>query len=66
MSLKTATPEVRRAQGRKAIAMRHWGPDDPRTVAAARELVQAKIRAAEAEAVRLRALLAAMPDGAAA
>jgi hypothetical protein len=66
MSSRTATPEIRRAQGRKAISMRFYGPDDPRTIAAARELVEAKIRAAEAEAARLRELLAAMPTGQAA
>lgn len=40
----------------------HFGPDDPRTIAAARELAEAKAQAAQAEADRLRALADAMPE----
>lgn len=45
----------------KASRTRFYGPEDPRTIDAARALLQARIDAAEAEAARLRALLAAMP-----
>lgn len=38
----------------------HYGEHDPRTVAAARELAEARAQAAEAEARRLRALADAM------
>ena len=52
--------EYRRLWLTAASRLRHYGKDDPRTIAAARELAQVRLSAAEAEVARLRAELAAM------
>jgi hypothetical protein len=41
-----STPEMRRAQSRKAYLTRHLGPDHPDTIMAGRELAAAKLAAA--------------------
>jgi hypothetical protein len=48
--------EIKRLRLTAASYAHHYGPDDPRTTAAARELAEARARIAEAEAIRLRAI----------
>ncbi len=55
------TGGVRRLSLRKASYVRHYGPDDPRTVSAARDLLVAKIAAAEAGLASMREELGRLP-----
>jgi hypothetical protein len=56
-----STPEERRARSRKAYLTRWRGPDHPDTIKATRDLIEAQAKSAEAEAARLRGLLAGLP-----
>jgi hypothetical protein len=53
--------EVRRLNLLQSSYIRHYGPDDPRTVTAARALIQAKIAEHEDAIAELRRSLAGLP-----
>lgn len=52
--MKTRTPEMERAAARLAGAVRWKGPDSPEADAARRELAEAKLARAQAEADKLQ------------
>lgn len=54
--------EIRRLIVTVASRTRYYGTADPRTMQARRDLLTAKIAAAEAETARLRKELASMPE----